>query len=88
MQVFLNDFSVLGERENYLWHIKLCILKCQEARLSLNPANCTVLVKGGMLLGHILGKEGIAMDPDKVKAIQEAPTPTNAKALRIFFGQI
>ena len=41
-------------------------------KASLNPANCTVVVKGGMLLGHIVGKERIAMDPDKVNAIKEA----------------
>ena len=50
----------------------------------------------GMLLGHIVIKEGIAMDTDKFKAILEAPkpqspnapTPTNAKVLSIFLGQI
>jgi hypothetical protein len=41
-----------------------------------------------MLLGHIVSKEGIAMDPDKVKAILEAPAPHNAKALSRFLGQI
>ena len=41
-------------------------------KASLNPANCTVVVKGAMLLGHIVGKERIAMDPDKVNAIKEA----------------
>ena len=33
-------------------------------------------------------EDGIAIDPDKVKAILEAPTPTNAKALSRFLGQI
>jgi hypothetical protein len=41
-----------------------------------------------MLLGHIVSKDGIAMDPNKVKAIFEAPAPHNAKALSRFLGQI
>ena len=41
-----------------------------------------------MLLGYIVCREGIAVDPDKVKVILEAPTPTNAKALSRFLGQI
>jgi hypothetical protein len=41
-----------------------------------------------MLLGHIVSKEGIAMDPDKVKVISEASAPHNAKALSRFLGQI
>ena len=39
-------------------------------------------------MGHIVSKEGIAMDPDKVRAILEAPDPTNAKSLSRFLGQI
>jgi hypothetical protein len=34
-----------------------------------------------MLLGHIVSKDGIAMEPNKVKAILEALAPHNAKAL-------
>ena len=35
-----------------------------------------------------MSEEGIALDPDKVKAILEAPTPLNGKALSRFLGQI
>jgi hypothetical protein len=66
----------------------MCLDKCWEARLSLNSANCAFAVTSGMLLGHIVSKEGIAMDPDKVKAILEAPAPQNAKALSRFLGHI
>ena len=65
---------------------RLCLQKCREARLSLNTSKCTFAVPRGMLLAHIVSKEGITMDPDKVKAILEAPAPTNAKALSRFIG--
>ena len=42
----------------------------------------------GALLGHIVSQEGIAVDPNKVRAILEEPTPTNAKGLCHFLGQI
>ena len=45
-------------------------------------------VTSGALLGHIVSKEGIAVDPGKIKAIMEAPTPCNPKALSHFLGQI
>ena len=45
-------------------------------------------VTSGTLLGHIVSQEGIAVDLDKVKAILETLTPTNAKALSRFLGQI
>ena len=40
------------------------------------------------MLGHIVSEEGIAVNPDKVKAILEAPAPLNAKALSQFLGEI
>ena len=40
------------------------------------------------MLGHIVNRDGIAVDADKVKAIMDAPAPTNAKALSQFLGQI
>ena len=62
--------------------------QCRKGRLSLNPAKCAFGVTSGALLGHIVSQEGIAVDPDKVKAILEAPAPTNAKGLSRFLGQI
>ena len=39
-------------------------------------------------MGHIVSRDGIVVEPDKVKAILEVPPPTNAKALSRFLGQI
>ncbi|RDX75265.1 Retrovirus-related Pol polyprotein from transposon 17.6, partial [Mucuna pruriens] len=44
-------------------------------RLRLNLAKCTFGVKSGKLLGFIVNEKGIEVDPDKVKAIREMPTP-------------
>ena len=88
MQVFLDDFAVYSRHGEHLDHLRLCLEKCREYRLSLNPAKCVFGVASGNLLGHVVSREGIAVDPDKVKAILEAPAPTNAKALSRFLGQI
>ena len=61
---------------------------CRKGRLSLNPAKCTFGVTSGKLLGHIISQERIAVDPDKVQAIMDAPAPTNAKSLSRFLGHI
>lgn len=37
-------------------------------------------------LGHILSKEGIAVDPDKIKAIVEWPIPKKILEVRSFMG--
>ena len=37
-------------------------------------------------LGHIISKEGVQMDPEKLKVIQEWPSPKNLHDLRSFIG--
>ena len=69
-------------------HLRMYLEKCRGYILSLNTAKCLFGVTGGALLGHIVSKEGISMDPNKVKAILQAPELTNAKALSRFLGQI
>ena len=65
----------------------MCLEKCQGFRFCLNPVKCIFKVTSGALLGHIFS-EGIVVDLDKIKAILQAATPTNAKALSRFLGQI
>ena len=88
MQVFLDDFAVYGTRGDHLDDLKLCSEWGHTSRLSLNPTKCAYEVTRGTLLGHIMSKDGIAVDPSKIKAIIEAKTPSNAKALSRFLGQI
>ena len=37
-------------------------------------------------LGHIVCKDGISVDPDKIKVITEWPVPTNVTDIRSFMG--
>ena len=37
-------------------------------------------------LGHVVTPEGISPSPDKIRVVQEFPTPTNLKELRSFLG--
>jgi hypothetical protein len=37
-------------------------------------------------LGHIVSKEGIAVDPEKIKSTEGWPTPKNVSEVRSFMG--
>jgi hypothetical protein len=39
-------------------------------------------------LGHIISEEGIAVDPEKIEAIKEWPTPKNVTKVRSFMGLV
>ena len=88
MLVFLDDFVVHSRRIEHFKHLRLYLERCRQRRLSLNPEKCAFGVSSGALLGHIVSKEGIMDNLDKVKAILQALAPMNAKALTRFLGQM
>jgi hypothetical protein len=45
-------------------------------------------VTEGRLLGHIVSKDGIKIDPERQAAIDKVPKPKNVKGIQSFFGQV
>ena len=39
-------------------------------------------------MGHIVSKEGIRIDPERLKAIQQLSLPMSKQGVRSFFGKI
>ena len=46
------------------------------------------VVSEGKLLGHIVNKEGIFIDPKRIKAINKLNPPSSKKWVQSFFGKI
>ena len=42
----------------------------------------------GKLLGHVVSKNGISIDPERIKAIEQIPLPHNKKGMQSFMGTI
>ena len=40
------------------------------------------------MLGHIISKDGVKIDPERVEAINKVPLPLNKKSLQSFNGKI
>ena len=57
-------------------------------QLKLNPAKCTFRATFEKLLGFVVSKKGIEIDPDKVRAIQDLPPPRIQKEIRSFMGRL
>ena len=47
-----------------------------------------VLSKEDPLFGHIVSKDGVAVDPKKIEAIKSWPTSTNISEVRSFMGLV
>jgi len=54
----------------------------------LNPKKYIFGITSGKLLGFIISKRGLEVDPKKVTAIMSMPLPHNVKTLRSLQGKI
>jgi hypothetical protein len=59
-----------------------------EAGLQLQLEKCCFFRTEVPFLGHLLTREGIQMDPRKVKSITNWPRPIDGKAMQRFLGAV
>ena len=59
----------------------------QKANLSLRPDKCFLGQETVKYLGVVLSKDGLRIDPEKVKALHAAPRPKDAAGVRRAIGQ-
>jgi ribonuclease HI len=87
--VYLDDVTVFSQSDDeHLRHLRRVFEKCRKFRISLNPKKCLFGLEEGKLLGHIISKEGIRIDPSRIEAILKLEHPRNLKELQSFIGQI
>src|SRR5450759_702690 len=89
LEVFIDDFVVFSKSwEGHLEHLRLTFQWCREANLKLHPGKCFIRMDSGILLGHRVFEQGIAVDLEKVTAILALIRPSNVKEVRGFLGMV
>ncbi|GJZ96404.1 hypothetical protein Tco_0668738 [Tanacetum coccineum] len=78
--VFGNSF------ENCLSRLDKMLQRCEDTNLCLNWEKSHFMVKVGIVLGHMISKNGIEVDKAKVDVIATLPYPTTVKGVRSFLG--
>ena len=85
--VFLDDVLVYSKCENdHFAHLKATFQLLREANLKLKPKKCRLVQKEVTYLSHIIGNEGIQVDPKKVEVVENWPVPKTVKGVRSFLG--
>ena len=54
----------------------------------MNPKKCTFEVNSRKLLGHIVSERGIEVDPEKIRAILDMPSPRTEREIRGFLHKL
>ena len=87
MIVYLDDIVVYSKNvDEHLHHLQLIFNRLREHKLYAKLEKCQFMQKQIKFLGHLVSADGIRVNPDKVKAIVDWPTPTTVKDIRSFLG--
>ena len=77
VQPYLDDLPThYLHREYHPTHLRAIFMRCRYYKIRLNPHKCVFCVQSGRLLGFIVSKQGIHVDPLKVEAIINLPPPS------------
>ena len=85
--VYLDDLIVFGKSlEEHEERLLKVLDRLEEVGLKLSLDKCQFCQPKVKYVGHIISADGIATDPEKVKAVTNWPRPTDLKSLRSFLG--
>ena len=87
IKIYQDELIIFSkEISDHISHLRQVFIRCRKYGISLNPAKSIFGVDEGKLLGHIISKDGVKVDPKRVEAIKRVPLPQNLKSLQSFNG--
>ena len=87
--IYLDDITVFSKNdEKHIQHLERVFQKCMKFGVSLNPKKSHFSLEEGKLLGHIISKDGIRIDPSRVEAIEKIDKPRSRKEVQSFIGKV
>jgi hypothetical protein len=85
--VYIDDILIYSKsKKEHVEHVRKVLQKLQEAGLYVKAQKCKFCVSQTTFLGFVISKDGVSMDPAKVKAIHEWKPPTCIRDVECFLG--
>jgi hypothetical protein len=85
--VYLDDILVFSKtKEEHIRHLNLVLKRLHDEKLLINLKKCFFMKEELIYLGFVISQEGLKMDPEKIKAITDWPSPRNIHEVRSFHG--
>ena len=85
--IYLDDIIIYSKTpKEHLERLEAVFEKISKAGLKLKPSKCEFFKPEITYLGHVVSNKGIAMDPKKIRAIQQWPRPMTVTEVRRFTG--
>eukprot|EP00731_Ephydatia_muelleri_P002128 Em0001g2128a len=85
--VYLDDVILLGTTfGEHLDNIRAVFDRIRQGGLKLRADKCCFLQRNVKYLGHLVGVDGLQVDPDKVGKVASWPVPQSAQQVQQFLG--
>ena len=85
--MYLDDIIVIGTNfDGTLSALRKVFMRFREHNLKLKARKCRYFKEQVEFLGKLVSGDGVSISPDKLEAVKQWPTPTNAKELLSFLG--
>jgi hypothetical protein len=85
--VYIDDLIVFSRNfADHITDLTRVFERLRDHELTLKLSKCHFFQEKVEYLGHVVSKDGIAPNPDKIKAVAEAKPPTSVKAVQSFLG--
>ena len=85
--VYLDDILVTGEtEEDHIRNLEAVLSRLESAGIRLKREKCVFMQPSIEYLGHQISAAGLKPTAEKIRAITDAPTPTNVSQLKSFLG--
>ena len=89
VEVDIDNILVWGRNEEeHNRRLKAVLQKCKEINLTLNKDKCLFNKSEIVYIGHVISKEGVKPDKEKVEAIVNMPPPTDKKEVERLLGTV
>jgi len=84
---YVDDVLIFSETfEAHVGHVNDVLERFLKYGIKLKPSKCKFARSSVPFLGHIISKAGVAVDPDKISAVQIMKVPTTLTEIRSFLG--
>ena len=84
---FIDDILIYSRTpDEHEAHLRIVLQKLREEKLFAKLSKCEFWKNEVAFLGHVITKEGVAVDPTKIRAVIEWEAPKSITEVRSFLG--
>jgi hypothetical protein len=85
--VFIDDILIYSQnKQEHEEHLRKVLQRLRDCQLYAKLSKCEFWISEVLFLGHIIKRDGLAVDPKKVAAILDWKAPKDVRGIKSFIG--